>query len=184
LREKAELVNVELWILSAGYGLISGDRQIVPYESSFKGMKSAELRKWSEHLRVAESAQKFFAGPASLNLILLGNSYLKALCLDDSFRISTPTLFLASNGALNRIKGKGKIVAVPLSNREARRFSCGLVALKGELAKRILVRLAVEGEVFRSRLLDPACDLLDLLDDCAPAFSAKQPAANPNFNVD
>jgi SH3-like domain-containing protein len=34
---------------------------------------------------------------------------------DDSFRISAPMLFLTSNGALNRIKCKGKIVAVPLS---------------------------------------------------------------------
>lgn len=140
LREKASPVNVELWILSAGYGLISGDRQIVPYECTFQGMKTAELRQWAEHLCITERAQKFLAQPADLNLILLGDSYLKALCLDDSFQILAPTLFLTSDGARKQIKGKGRIITVSLSNREAKLFSCGLVALKGELAKRILVR--------------------------------------------
>jgi hypothetical protein len=164
LRETTGSVNVELWILSAGYGLIPGERRIMPYECTFQGMKTAELRKWAGHLRVAESAREFFAEPAGLNLVLLGDSYLKALCLDDSFEIAAPTLFLTSNGALKQIKGKGSIRAVPLSNREAKRFSCGLVALKGELAKRILVRLAVEGEDMLSRLLDPTYDLLASLD--------------------
>src|SRR5262245_16133898 len=88
LREQAGPVKVELWILSAGYGLISGDRRIIPYECAFQRMKATELRKWAEHLRMAENSQKFFAGAAGLNLILLGNSYLKALCLDDSFEIA------------------------------------------------------------------------------------------------
>lgn len=184
LQEKAGPINVELWILSAGYGLIPGDRQIVPYECTFQGMKTGELRQWAEHLRVAESAQQFFAEPADLNLILLGDSYLKALCLTDSFPISAPTLFLTSDGALKQIKGKGQIVTVPLSNREAKRFSCGLVALKGELAKRILVRLANEEEALKSKLLDPACDFLDLLDGSAPASSAKRSPAKANPNVD
>jgi hypothetical protein len=165
LRERVGPNTIDLWILSAGYGLIPGDRQIVPYECTFQGMKPAELRKWAEHLRLAGSAQKFFADPSvDLNLILLGDFYLNALCLDDSLDIAAPTLFLTCNGSLKQIKGKGCIRTFPLSNREAKQFSCGLVALKGEIAKRILLRLTKEGEALISHLMNPATDLLGLFD--------------------
>src|SRR5271157_6098066 len=38
-------ISVDLRIISAGYGLILGDRTIAPYEATFKGMRSNELRK-------------------------------------------------------------------------------------------------------------------------------------------
>src|SRR4051794_27231895 len=36
LRDKLGAESVDLWILSAGYGLIPGSRQIVPYECTFE----------------------------------------------------------------------------------------------------------------------------------------------------
>lgn len=45
-------IDIDLWILSAGYGLILGSQEIVPYECTFQGMKTAELREWAAYLQV------------------------------------------------------------------------------------------------------------------------------------
>jgi hypothetical protein len=51
-----------------------------------------------------------------------------------------------------------------LSNAEAKRFSCALIGLKGELAARMLRRLADEGPVLAKRLFDPGRSALDVLE--------------------
>lgn len=156
--------TVDLWILSAGYGLIPGEREVVPYECTFSGMKVAEIEEWAEHLRVPAYARQLFASPADLILVLLGEPYLRALDLDGTVEFAPPAVFFTSKGALRYIQGEGEIRTVPLTNREAKRFSCGLVGLKGELAQRLLVRLTEEGESFLAELLDPETDALSLLD--------------------
>jgi hypothetical protein len=183
-RETLVNENVDLWILSAGYGLIPAERDVVPYECTFQGMKTAEISDWSRHLQISETARKVFAEKADLTLVLLGDSYLKALNLDDSFEFASPTVFLCSNGSQKLIKGNGRIKIVPLSNKEAKRFSCGLVALKGELAARILKKIISEGERFIETFLGSE-EVLSLFDE-ADSSSVKKvrtaPQANPNVD--
>lgn len=182
IRERLGPDSVELWILSAGYGLIPGNKEIVPYECTFQGMKSKELRAWAEHLRVASKARQVFETPADFTLVLLGDAYLRAIKLDESIEFKSPTLFLTSDKSRAYVKGNHGGRAVVLANREAKRFSCGLVGLKGELAKRLLARIAEEGEVFISDLFDPAHDVLTLLDvseEPKPAKTKKVAQSNP-----
>ena len=75
--------NLNLWIVSAGYGCIRDDRKIVPYELTFQGMKAKDLQKWSKHLSIPTDFRKIIAEPAELILVLLGEPYLRALALDD-----------------------------------------------------------------------------------------------------
>jgi len=156
--------SVDLWILSAGYGLIPGDRQVVPYECTFQGMRAAEIDTWAEHLQVPQHARRLFAKPADLVLVLLGDSYLRALELDETVEFEAPVLFFTGRAAQKRVRGRGTFRTVPISNPEAKRFSCGLVGLKGELAKRILRQLVEKGQVFYAQLLDPDRNVLDLLE--------------------
>ena len=86
--------NLNLWIVSAGYGCIRDDRKIVPYELTFQGMKAKDLQKWSEHLSIPTDFRKIIAEPAELILVLLGEPYLRALALDDDVLFHSPTLFL------------------------------------------------------------------------------------------
>lgn len=86
--------NLNLWIVSAGYGCIRGDRKIVPYELTFQGMKAKDLQKWSEHLSIPTDFRKIIAEPVELILVLLGEPYLRALALDDDVLFHSPTLFL------------------------------------------------------------------------------------------
>jgi hypothetical protein len=163
-REKFGADSLDLWILSAGYGLIPGDREIVPYECTFQGMRAAEIDSWAEHLRVPLSVRRLFAQPADLVLVLLGDAYLRALALDGDVTFAAPTLFFTGRTSQERVQGEGPLRIVPISNPEAKRFSCGLVGLKGALAKRILQQLVEKGHVFYTQLLDPNMNVLDLLE--------------------
>jgi hypothetical protein len=168
---------VQLWILSAGYGLIKGDRQVVPYECSFQGMKRSVLRSWADELQVPAHMRAALAPPYDLGLILLGDDYMDACKLDASMRLGGPTLIFSGSNMANRLPQLEDARIVVLSNREASRFHVGLVALKGEIATLLLARLA-EKPSLREQLFDPAVDVLTLLevDASGPTQEAK-PAA-------
>ena len=165
MRKECGPDSIDLWILSAGYGLIPGDRQIVPYECTFEGMRASEIDDWAMHLNIPQDVRQLFAEPADLVLVLLGDSYLRAIALDESVQFEALTVFFTGRTSQKRVGGRGIARTVLLSNPEATRFSCGSVGLKGEVTKRILVRLAQGGEPFLAKLLDPATDVLDLLEN-------------------
>jgi hypothetical protein len=184
LRDKSGEDSVDLFILSAGYGLVLGGRRLAPYECTFQGMKTAELKGWAEHLRVNADARQVFATPADLTLVLLGDSYLRALSLSEEIEFASPTLFFASEKARAHVRGRGIIRVVPLSNREAKRFSCGLVGLKGELGRRMLGQIGAHGKAFIADLFEPAADVLSLLESEIQAPQKKSKTARPNPEVD
>lgn len=180
-----EAGDLDLWVLSAGYGLIPGSREIAPYECTFQGMRPSAIEAFSTRLGVPEAARRLFALPADLTIVLLGDDYLRALQLDEAVCFASPTLFLTSEGAKRHIRGQGTKVIVPLTNQEAKRFSYALVGLKGELAKRLLALIANQGETLVSALLAPEADLLALLDAGGPDIkSVKRAPAQANPNVD
>lgn len=182
-REKFGAETVKLWILSAGYGLIESSRQVVPYECTFQGMKADEIKQWSNHLNIPNEAREVLAEKADLTIVLLGDSYLKALQLDDSFVFGAPTVFLASNGSQKLVKGQGKAKIIPFSNKEAKRYSCGLVALKGEITARILKKLAETDGAFIDSLFESE-DGLALFDEAGDQIPAKQSRSAPQANPD
>ena len=156
--------QVDLWIVSAGYGLIPAAREIVPYECTFQEMKLTEVDAWAEHLGLPTAARTLFARPADLVVVLLGTKYLRALALDRRVRFGAPTLFFAAGSSRRYIQGQGRLQIVELGKAEATRFSCGLVGLKGEVARRLLLRLAAEGDTLPERLFNTDTDVLALLD--------------------
>lgn len=176
--------DIELWILSAGYGLIPANRQVVPYECTFQGMKPAEIKKWAEHLNVPTEARQLFSQPADLTIVLLGDSYLQALRLDDKVEFASPVLFFTSAGSQKQVKGQGQWRTVPLMNKEAKRFSIGLVGLKGELTRRLLSWLGAHKEDGLARLFDAGTDILTLLDGEEKEKRPVKKAAQANPNVD
>ena len=55
LRTSGKETDIDLWILSAGYGLVPGDRRLVPYDCTFDGMRKRELREWADFLGVPDA---------------------------------------------------------------------------------------------------------------------------------
>lgn len=156
-------LEVELSIVSAGYGLISGSQRIAPYECTFQGMGHGKVKEWAEFLNIPNSARRWFLESADIKLVLLGESYLRALSMDENMHFASPTLFFSSTASSKLIPNHPLISVIPLSNLEAKRFHCGLVGLKGELGGRALVALKTNSEVL-PQLLKGGSASLDVLD--------------------
>ncbi len=156
-------LEVDLHVVSAGYGLVPGDRKLAPYECTFTGRGKADLKAWGSQLNIPRDLRSILARPFDLGLLLLGDDYLAACDLDADVRLGGPTLAFCGRNTIRGLPTIPGLKPVGLSNPEAKRFSCGLVGLKGEVAARLLQCLA-DAPSMLSRLLDPASDVLDLLD--------------------
>lgn len=174
--------DLDFEILSAGYGLIPSDRKIAPYEATFTGMKKGELREWAAQLDVGKDFAALMSKKRDLNLILLGDLYLEACGITEKTEFASPTLLFCGGSTAKKLPKHPNLKVVMLSNPEAKRFSCGLVALKGEMGTRLVQALITE--VFSvNQLLNPDFDLLSALEELAPSKAkvpkkAKSKAAN------
>ena len=173
---------LDLEILSAGYGIVSGETRLAPYEATFQGMPKGDLREWARELGIPAAFRKTVAAPYDLGLILLGDDYLSTCELDGSVEFGGPTLIFCGGATRKRLPDLANVRPVVLSNPEAKRFSCGLVALKGELACRLLSRLAADAK-FSSKLWK-AKDLLTLVQQQPAASTSRRRSAAAKSDVD
>jgi hypothetical protein len=148
---------LELQILSAGHGVIAGDIPLHAYDTTFMGMPRARLRRQASRLGVPKAIASLLAQRRKLAVLLLGSDYLYAAQLPPAPVLGAPTLVLTSPSAASRLPNTPLLHPIVLDNRDARRFSCSLVGLKGELAARMLSRLAAHPDISmpldRARLL-------------------------------
>jgi hypothetical protein len=126
--------RVTVSIVSAGYGLVPGNQAIAAYECTFQGMSARERRAWAGAL-VREG---------DVAIVLMGEDYVDACGLDGEIRVGAPTLVLCGTRTGLRIAPNPNVHAVVLGESDTRRFACGLVGLKGEVACRLLARIATD----------------------------------------
>lgn len=137
-------VEIDLWIVSAGYGIIPGSQNIVPYECTFQGMKKSDINSFAEHLSIPERFQKLILGNYDLGIMMLGESYLAACKLNSKTTLNFPMVMLGSKKTASQVSKISNLFPVALTNEDTRRFHAGLVALKGEIGARILKKLATK----------------------------------------
>ena len=129
LREKN--IAVDLWIVSAGYGLIANDREIVPYECTFDTMKMKEIDEWAKLVNIPKDFRTILP-KYDLGIVLLGEKYLRSVQIEKNEKFPIPLIFFCSQEKqLNMSSG----TIYPTSIQEAKDFHCGLVGLKGEIFK-------------------------------------------------
>jgi hypothetical protein len=178
----AQKIDLDLWILSAGYGLVPAAQQLAPYEATFIGMKKPEARDWAKQLGIASDVRHVVKQSYDLALILLGDDYLDACAFDSSLALGGPTIVFCGKGASKKLPQLENLITVTLSNAEAKRFSCALVGLKGELAGRLLRKISNDSTGL-SKLIAEKSQILDLL-DVPTAIKPVRQAARSNPNVD
>ena len=103
------------------------------------------------------------SGPYSLALLLLGDDYMRAAAVGPQTSLGGPTIAFGGSQLARRLDGVPSLKVVAAGKDQARRFSCGLVGLKGELGGRLLERLAAEPDLI-GQVAEPGFDLLELLD--------------------
>ncbi|WP_019139890.1 tRNA-guanine transglycosylase DpdA [Noviherbaspirillum massiliense] len=177
------VVQCDLRILSAGYGLVPHDRKVAPYEVTFATMKSVELKKWARQLGVPEAIRRTLAEPYDLGLILLGEDYLAACELDESVKLGGPTLLFGGKATAKKLPKLEGMHMTVLANSDATRFSCGMVGIKGELAARLLEQLSAAPSRL-NEFLHSGEELLSLLVGGAASSKTTRSAGHAKPEVD
>lgn len=155
---------VDLYIVSAGYGLIHEERYIVPYEVTFNDMKVKEIKGWAKFLRINQSVSQKVK-EYDLVFFLLGNKYLQALNLPLIINNKCKLLFLASKTSRKLISIEKPYFFIEVGQAEAKSFSYGLIGLKGYLLKLFSQEVVKSGINVMKRLSDDPYRLIGLLDN-------------------
>lgn len=135
--------RIDLRIVSAKHGLLTGDRYISPYDESFAGVGRRLVRARADALGIPGDVESALRGPSDLTVVALGDDYLTAAGLEAGITAPTaPTLLLCAPGVGRRMRTDQRVLRVELGVPEARRFSCGFIGLKGEVTGRLLLSLA------------------------------------------
>jgi len=146
LREKYGDGIIDLYIVSAGYGLLSENDLIVPYEVTFSTMNSKEINNWGRKLNIKEDLQRLIAN-YDLAIFILGDKYLKAVGLPlEEIPKDTKLIFITSKTASKNIPTAEHYFTLEYGKNEARSFSYGLVGLKGYLMKLLCYEIANNGK--------------------------------------
>jgi hypothetical protein len=161
-------------ILSAFYGLLGPRKLISSYEQSFSGLPNADIRRQGGEKNVPQDIRKLLRKPFDLGVLMLGDPYLRACDLDSEVELGGPTIAFCSPKVARRLPDLDGLRLVELTNHEARRFSCGLMALKGELGGRLLTVLSETPEDLDT-LRDPDVDLLDWLEGMPSTSAVTRP---------
>jgi hypothetical protein len=141
-RELGHVVRVS--IASAGYGLLAGEDPVASYECTFQGMSAPERRAWASHLGLAESVVQLLEQPADATILLLGDDYFSACIPTGELPVHQPAIVLCGARTALRMRPAANVHPLVLRESDTRRFACGLVGLKGEVAGRLLAWLATE----------------------------------------
>jgi hypothetical protein len=150
--------RVSVSIVSAGYGLVAGDDGVASYECTFQGMSARERREWAGRLRLAESVGGLLEQPADAMVVLLGDDYFSACVPTGRLFVNAPTIAFCGARTALRMRPAPDVHPAVLHEADTRRFACGLVGLKGEVAGRLLAWLGADpnriGRLGSPRLLE------------------------------
>ena len=160
LRKQFGEEYVDLYVVSAGYGLISEKQIIVPYDVTFNTMNSSEMTEWSRQLGIHENLETLLKQKQyDLVLFLLGDKYLRAI--NPPFQGVNPAqkfVFFANRTSRKIIPGQAPYYFVEVGRQDVKSFGCGLAGLKGYLFK-LLAQGAVSDDAFLFERIyrDPNC---------------------------
>ncbi len=146
--------RVDVHVVSAGYGIVPGDRQIVPYNISFAVMHKRIAHAWADGLHIPAAFKAWLATPCDLKLMLLSEPYFEVVRWSGVGEIAAPVVVFCSPTRSRRLIERPQALFVPLGNTDAKRLSCGLIALKGAMARRLLEVFAFHRAGGRSHELD------------------------------
>lgn len=155
--------DLRLRILSAFHGLIKPETRIASYDHTFSGQPVDVVRSHAAEKGVPAAIRSELARDFSVAILLLGDPYLRACDLDETVKLGGPVISFCSPAAARRMPKLDRLTTIELSNEHAKRFSCGLIALKGELVGRMLGQLADEPDELENLIVYKPRDILSWL---------------------
>jgi hypothetical protein len=162
MRQTYGAACINLWIMSAKHGLIPGSLLISPYNYTFQGMHKSAIRRVAEERHIPQRMRENLALDHDLTIVLLGETYYEACGNIQGMTLASPTIFLCSKNVSSLISRLPSSIILALGPNDTKKFSCGLIGLKGEVAGRMLVRLA-EDSSFLNTIISKKNKVLALL---------------------
>lgn len=138
-------------IVSAGYGLLSEQTPIAPYDITFHGMGKPLIRAKGEKLGIPESVRQVLPGH-SVVFLLLGDDYL--LSVRPPLIPSDGQRFVAFGSAKLRQVPGSDVVVIPAEKEAAREFHDGITTVKGRMFYLFAKGLVREPEAWSELLRD------------------------------
>jgi len=128
--------TIDLQIVSAGFGIIPGDKEIPSYEVTFNGMSKEDVLKWSKYINIPEDFSRLInSNDFDYAFLLLGKQYMIA-CNFTSDSYYDNVYAFVSPGSKHLIQSIFRYGTY--SNKEAKAIGHPLVSMKGYLMKRFL----------------------------------------------
>ncbi|MBD3921009.1 queuine/other tRNA-ribosyltransferase [Paenibacillus sp. PR3] len=129
--------EIDLFIVSAGYGLLSENDQIVPYEVTFNTMDPSSIKKWARQQLITQHLQEKVK-EYDLIFFLLGDRYLQSIELPLEIEPHQRAIFFAGGSSKARILNWDQYHVLAIGEQEAKRFRFGLIGIKGFLFSQML----------------------------------------------
>lgn len=145
---------IDLNILSAGYGLISENQTIAPYEVTFNTMDSTTIRNWSAKQKITETLKERIKG-YDLVFFLLGDKYLQSIEWPLAINNNQKFVFFAGESSKSRVLIQDNYHLMAIGEAEAKRFRFGLIGIKGFLFSKLLSQVASQSYAWEEIIESP-----------------------------
>lgn len=163
LRENLGNNVVDLAIVSAGYGLLDENDEIVPYNVTFAEMKKSEVIEWSKHLNINEDTSKKIKS-YDLVFFLLGEEYLRSLELPFiETRDDQKLIFLGSKASKKLIPSYPPYYYLEVGHQDAKAFGEMSISVKGYLFKLLSQEVVLNGLEILTKVYDEPQSFLQIL---------------------
>jgi hypothetical protein len=153
IRQRFGSAACVLKIISAGYGLVDENRNLIPYEATFQGKRKRWIHDRAQKLGIPQALRQAIRGFEAV-IFLLGKEYLLStqppLVPDATQRL----IFLAANAKLPFHPN----ATIVLAGLKETRFGAGLVALKGKMFELFAYGLCGRPEAWNEVLTDPTAE--------------------------
>jgi hypothetical protein len=158
-------VRIDLYIISAGYGLIQGEQEIAPYNLSRADPAFGSIedwRRWAVRQGIPTEFRRVVEPECDLGILLLGNDYLTACAIDSSVRFGGITVALCGKADAKRLRNLSVNNLFPFQLPAS---DWDNLSIKGTVAAKLL-RCVCSGKLNPVLLTEPEVDLLTLLKKC------------------
>jgi hypothetical protein len=153
IREGFGSASCVLKIISAGYGLVDEDRNLVPYEATFQCRRPRWINERAQKLGIPQALRQAIRD-FEVVIFLLGKEYLLSTHPPVVPGVNQRLIFLAPNAML---PFHHYSTIVPAGLKETR-FGAGLVALKGKMFELFAYGLTGRPEAWNEVLTDPTAE--------------------------
>ncbi|MFX1578765.1 MAG: DUF6884 domain-containing protein [Promethearchaeota archaeon] len=134
-------VEVQLVIISAGFGMLHEEDIVPPYDCSFTTMKIANVRERSSQLQLKEAITQLVETGFDLIYLALGKRYLETIGNDILSTLHTTTISFHGQNTEHLVRISCSAETVKTFSRSGHKIH-GVVGFKGDLL-RVLVRYAL-----------------------------------------